>query len=166
MIHTTYPQKIISGGQTGVDRAALDVAIKLGIEHGGYCPKGRLAEDGIISKTYKLQETASQDCAERTIMNIECSHGTLIFIPKFPVSVTDGTLLTIAHVKKKSKPNLIISLIEEIDVQKISQWINTNTIEILNVAGPRESQSKGIYKSSMEAMATIFQYTMHQKLYL
>mgnify|MGYP001312937102 CR=1 FL=1 len=70
--------KIISGGQTGVDRASLDVAIELGIKYGGYCPKGRQSEDGIIPLKYILSETETDDYLERTLKNVQCSDGTLI----------------------------------------------------------------------------------------
>ena len=74
----TIIQKVISGGQTGVDRAALDAAIEIGIDHGGYCPNGRRAEDGIIPKHYHLIETKSRQYHVRTEKNVLISHGTLI----------------------------------------------------------------------------------------
>lgn len=97
-------KKIISGGQTGVDRAALDAAILLKIPHGGWCPKGRLSEVGKIPDKYLLKETESSDYSERTKLNIHDSDGTLIFVPSTPIKVTDGTLLTIQ--KSKVKINL------------------------------------------------------------
>lgn len=103
--------KIISGGQTGVDRAALDVAIEMKIPYGGWCPKGRLAELGTTIPTkYILQETTSAKFEERTKLNIRDSDGTLILVPETPIKVTDGTILTIEEVKFVHKPFLIIDL--------------------------------------------------------
>lgn len=139
-------ESIISGGQTGVDRAALDSAIALNIKHNGWCPKGRKAEDGEISSHYHLQETESEDYSERTLLNIEHSDGTLIFVPSLPITVNDGTILTIKEVYAKKKPHLIIDLSQQHDITNILKaWILKNNIKILNVAGPRESQCPGVY---------------------
>ena len=148
-------EKIISGGQTGVDRAALDTAIKLGIPHGGWCPKNRMAEDGTIPNKYLLKETDSSDHAQRTRLNIEDSDGTLILVPSLPVKVTDGTVLTITEVQKKQKPFLIIDLSQAINFKNISTWIEKNKIKALNIAGPRESQKDGIYVQSCEVLEKI-----------
>ena len=83
--------KIISGGQTGVDRAALDAAISLGLEHGGFCPKGRVAEDGIIPVEYKMDELDTEEYSVRTMKNVQCSDGTLIL---HQGKITGGTTLT------------------------------------------------------------------------
>ena len=86
--------KIISGGQTGVDRAALDVAIELGLQHGGWCPKGRKAELGeIIPFKYSLKETQSSFFSERTILNLCQSDGTLVITNRYPLEVNDGTVV-------------------------------------------------------------------------
>lgn len=148
--------KIVSGGQTGVDRAALDIAIYFKISHGGWCPKGRLAEDGTIDSQYNLIESVSSDYSERTKLNIRDSDGTLIIIPS-KVTITDGTILTVEEVKKNKKTYLIIDL-EEIESknEEINAWINTNNINVLNIAGPRESQYPGIYNTCLEAFNGIF----------
>jgi len=149
--------KIVSGGQTGVDIAALDAAIKLGIPHGGWCPKGRLAELGtVIPKKYQLKETASPDFDVRTRLNIRDSDGTLIVAPKDLSKITDGTILTINEVKKIQKPYLLLDISKEIDPMVIKKWIKSNDIEVLNIAGPRESQSKGIYKLSYSLFVQTF----------
>lgn len=149
-------QKIISGGQTGVDRAALDVAIELKIPHGGWCPKGRLAELGIIiPKKYLLKETKTNNFEERTKLNIRDSDGTLILVPKTPVSITDGTVLTIEEVKTKNKPYLIIDLSAKTPNKTILKWLSNNNIKVLNIAGPRESQSPGIYAKSLKFLKQI-----------
>ena len=149
--------RIISGGQTGVDRAALDAALELNIEHGGWCPKGRLAELGsTIPGKYQLVETQSSDFNERTIMNIENSDGTLIIVPRIPVKVTDGTILTINTVKSKGVPYLIVGLTDRLHYSEITRWIKLNDIKTLNVAGPRESQAPGIYESSRKILKSYF----------
>ena len=101
--------KIISGGQTGVDRAALDVAIKLGLEYGGFCPKGRLAEDGIIQDKYKLTELHTSQYKMRTFANVQASDGTLII---HGGTVSGGTLKTKDYCQMLSKPFFEINLLK------------------------------------------------------
>ena len=131
--------KIISGGQTGVDRAALDAAIELGFQYGGFCPKGRLAEDGIIPDKYKLTELSSSQYLMRTFENVKTSDGTLII---HAGTVSGGTIKTKDYCEKGSKPFFAINLLE--DLKKIpvnfDNWIKENHIIIMNVAGPRESE--------------------------
>ncbi|TAK78497.1 MAG: molybdenum cofactor carrier [Gammaproteobacteria bacterium] len=148
--------KIISGGQTGIDRAALDVAIKLNIPHGGWCPKGRKAENGIIPDYYQLQETETDDYSERTKLNIRDSDGTLILVLTTSIKVTDGTILTIQEVKEKNKPYLIVDLSIKKDPESVVKWLADKNIKVLNVAGPRESQSPGIYHQGVGFLESIF----------
>ena len=138
--------KIISGGQTGVDRAALDAAISLGFKHGGFCPKGRMAEDGIIPVEYKMDEMDTEEYSARTMENVQCSNGTLIIHQS---EITGGTALTDEFCKIKKKPLLIINILDEFKEIRVnfSRWLETNTISILNIAGPRESEGQ-IYKSA------------------
>ena len=96
-------KKIISGGQTGVDRAALDIAIELGIPHGGFCPVGRRAEDGMISPKYNLIENDSIKYAGRTIENVLSSDGTLLLYKSL---ISNGTALTKEHCIQKCKLHL------------------------------------------------------------
>jgi predicted Rossmann-fold nucleotide-binding protein len=133
---------IISGGQTGVDRAALDAAMELGIPCGGWCPKGRRAEDGKIPDRYPLQETSLSDYPLRTEMNVEDSDGTLILIWGSP---SGGTLLTLKLARKHRKPYLLVNLAQGGDVSSVQEWTRKNHIRILNVAGPREGEAPGIY---------------------
>ncbi|MBM4331707.1 MAG: molybdenum cofactor carrier [Deltaproteobacteria bacterium] len=135
-------EKIISGGQTGVDRAALDVALELGIPCGGWCPKGRRAEDGIISTRYPMEETSSPEYPVRTEMNVEDSDGTLILTWGSPVG---GTLLTLKLARKHRKPYFLLDLSQGGDVLSVKEWIRKNHVRTLNVAGPRESEAPGIY---------------------
>lgn len=149
--------KIISGGQTGVDRAALDAAIALGIPHGGWCPKGRRAElETVIPEKYDLRETESREFEERTKLNIRDSDGTIILVDETPIKVTDGTILTIETIQQSNKPYLIIDLSKETELEKLVFWINDSNIKTLNIAGPRESQAPGIYTSSFKLLKKIF----------
>ena len=134
--------RIVSGGQTGVDRAALDIAIELGIPHGGWCPHGRKAEDGIIDARYQLYETDSEDYAERTKLNIHDSDGTLILNAG---GLSGGTALTVQFARQLNKPYLVIDMDETFDTESVYSWLNKNEIEILNIAGPREGKYQGIY---------------------
>lgn len=149
--------KIISGGQTGVDRAALDAAIALGIPHGGWCPKGRIAEDGRIPDQYQLQETFSPAYMIRTIRNVGDSHGTLALTWGGP---SGGTYKTILSCEDQEKPWHRIELPELLDEDGFGiayhdfyNWLNAKVAPrvsdghplILNVAGPRASKHPPVY---------------------
>ncbi len=139
--------KIISGGQTGVDRAALDFALGNNISCGGWCPKGRLAEDGEIPVKYPLQETVSQRYEKRTKKNVIDSDGTLIITDKEPLSL--GTKLTMEICQKRQKPYLIVYSKPGADAgRQFWTWVSKNAISVLNIAGPRESTVPGIYEQS------------------
>lgn len=141
------PQKIVSGGQTGVDRAALDVALALGIPCGGYCPKGRRAEDGPIAAHYPLTETVGPDYPERTARNVRESDGTLILARGAP---TGGTALTRDIARREGKPCLVIDLDAPAEPRAVAIWLARQGIRTLNVAGPRESSSPGIYHQALD----------------
>lgn len=134
--------EIISGGQTGVDRAALDAAMEAGIRCGGWCPKGRWAEDGRIDDRYPLKETKTSDPSERTRLNVIESDGTLILEA---AASSAGTALTQSTAADLGLPNLVIPSIEEGSVRHVRDWIETNRISRLNIAGPRASESSGVY---------------------
>jgi len=134
--------KLISGGQTGVDRAALDVASAAGLLIGGWCPKGRLAEDGIIPMTYPLQETPSPQYSQRTRWNVRDADATLILTRDEPAG---GTALTIHTARRLHKPHRVIDLTTQPDPRAVALWISQVGITVLNVAGPRESTCPGIY---------------------
>lgn len=138
---------LISGGQTGVDRAALDVALVVGLQIGGWCPKGRRAEDGIIPMTYPLQETPSPRYAQRTQWNIRDADGTLILTCHEP---TGGTALTIDTVQRVHKPYRVIDLTTNPSPRDVASWISHTCITVLNVAGPRESTCPGIYREAFD----------------
>ena len=134
--------KIISGGQTGVDRAALDVALELGISCGGWCPNGRIAEDGAIDPLYPLVETVSPGYFERTEKNVIDSDGTLI-LNQGPLN--GGTALTVEYLERHCKPYLVIDLGNGNHPAEVIVWMKACGIKTLNVAGPRESKWPGIY---------------------
>ena len=136
-------QKIISGGQTGADRAALDAALEWGIPCGGWCPKGRRAEDGRIPERYPLEEASSSQYPLRTRMNVEDSDGTLIFTRGSP---RGGTLLTLKLARQLRKPYILADPSREEDLSAFPAWLRQNQIRTLNVAGPREGEAPGIYK--------------------
>lgn len=140
------PQLIISGGQTGVDRAALDAAIALGIEHGGWCPQGRRAEDGRIPEYYRLRETSSPRYADRTRRNVDEADATLIIAPR---PLTGGTRLTSEYAAQTGKPCLVIDPADPGTVDEARAWLAKLPAAsgggyTLNIAGPRESQVPGI----------------------
>ena len=137
--------KIISGGQTGVDRAALDTALKNNLPVGGWCPKGRKAEDGPIDSLYPLKETTSDKYQIRTELNVKDSDGTLIICSGTP---SGGTALTIKKAREQGKALLIIDLQKQPAPESVYRWILDNEITTLNIAGPRESQSPGIYQET------------------
>jgi hypothetical protein len=126
--------KIISGGQTGVDRAALDVAIATGLSHGGWCPQGRRAEDGVIPLQYELQETQSSGFRQRTKQNVVDSDATLILSSG---ELMGGSLTTQEFAKKLARPYLVYDLdtYEEQGAMAIVEWLRRHSVDVLNVAG-------------------------------
>lgn len=134
------PTKIVSGGQTGIDRAGLEVAIALGIDHGGWCPAGRLSEDGSVPSRYDLEEMQSSDYPARTEQNVVDSDATLILYER---KLKGGTLLTRRICQRLDKPYLLVRMDRD-EPEVISKWLRETRPETLNVAGPRESNSPGI----------------------
>ena len=133
--------KIISGGQTGVDRGALNAALNRSFPCGGWCPAGRRAEDGPVPTHYPLKEMSTNQYLDRTRRNVKDSDGTLIITRGTP---TGGTKHTIYYAHQLSKPHIIIDLEKDVNASVICTWIKTSKIKILNVAGPRESTCPGI----------------------
>jgi len=148
-------RKVISGGQTGVDRAGLDAALNAGIPIGGYCPRGRLAEDGVIPEQYPLIELESPESYYRTEKNVIESDGTLILNKGM---LSEGTRLTYDFTVKYGRPSLIIQLDAEqiIKPAHVIRWLDGQYISVLNVAGPRESKHPGIHADAYRYITDIF----------
>ncbi len=137
--------KIISGGQTGADRAGLDAAMDCGLEHGGWIPRGRRTEKGRLPDRYRLRETESFSYPERTLKNVLAADGTVLFTRGRP---TGGSALTLAVARKHLRPVLHINLSRydrHAAAVALYEWLAENRIRTLNVAGSRESKDPGIY---------------------
>jgi hypothetical protein len=138
-------EKIISGGQTGVDRAALDVATKLGIPYGGWIPKGRITEEGPLPEKYQMQEMPTESYAARTEQNVIDSDGTVIICRGKPTGGSDYTReMALKH--KKHLLHIDLNLTTSFDAASlVSSWIKLHQIKILNVAGPRATKDPNVY---------------------
>lgn len=151
--------KIISGGQSGTDRAAFDFALACGIEIGGYVPKDREAEDGRISEKYpNLLETESADPAERTELNVKFSDATLI-LSGGPLA--GGSQLTKEFALKYQKPFLHVDfsrLAVDEAVEETCRWLASIKGEILNIAGPRASEDPEIYEKAKAFLESCIGY--------
>lgn len=134
-------RKIVSGGQTGVDRGALEAAIALGIDHGGWCPRGRRAEDGVIPARFQQSETDSANYHVRTEQNVIDSDATLIITRG---RLRGGTALTLRMAEKHARPYYVVDLDKEIHIEAIRAWLRAQQASRLNVAGPRETSAPGI----------------------
>lgn len=148
-------EKIVSGGQTGVDRGALDAAIACNVPHGGWCPRGRLAEDGPIPQCYQLSELASAEYAVRTERNVIDSDGTLIL---YHERLGGGTLLTSRLARRWHKPLMCVRLERKIHYDQIAVWIVKHHIRILNVAGPRGSSAAGLQQRAEQVVAHLLRH--------
>lgn len=149
-------RRIVSGGQTGVDRAALDVALALGYPCGGWCPRGRRAEDGPIEPCYPLTETQSNRYQERTRLNVRDADATLILTRGTPVG---GTKLTIDAARRAGRPCLVLDLDSAPAGDLLAEaaaWIAAERPGTLNLAGPRESTAPGIYASAYAFLHALF----------
>jgi hypothetical protein len=149
-------RKIISGGQTGADRSGLDFAIEAELAHGGYVPKGRKAEDGSIDEKYRLTELATNSYPERTKRNVRESDGTVIL--SLNEKLSGGSALTLSYARHANKPILHIHNSEPSrdffarQVHQLKEFIESNAIEALNVAGTRESNEPGVYRFTMQLL--------------
>ena len=132
--------KIISGGQTGVDRAALDTALRHGINCGGWCPAGRLDEFGKIPDHYPIQELRDGGFTERTLQNVKSSDGTVII---YPGELRGGTEQTVRFCSELRRPYQVIDaskISAERALKLICDFVHRNNVGVLNVAGPRQSE--------------------------
>lgn len=146
--------KIVSGGQTGVDRAALDVALELGFPCGGWVPRGRRAEDGRIPPIYPLRETDSHSYAKRTRLNVRDADATLILTRGEP---TGGTALTVDCARSLNRPHLVVDLEGEVDLPAVHEWLARHDVRVLNVAGPREGAPPGIYRIAADFLRELLE---------
>jgi hypothetical protein len=141
-------EKIVSGGQTGSDRAGLDAAVQLEIPHGGWIPKGRKTEDGGLPEKYHLKEMPTGSYAARTEENVIDSDGTLIVSHG---KLNGGSAMTRQLAKKHNQPWMHVDL-EKSNFFKatmeVRSWVEQNQIEVLNAAGPRGSKDPGIYEAT------------------
>ena len=147
---------VVSGGQTGVDRAGLDAAVNAGFPIGGYCPHGRRAEDGTIPEKYPMIERAESEYRFRTEKNVIESDGTLILNKG---DLTNGTKATYDFTVQHGKPCLIVQLdaAEIIKPEQVVRWLDGQFIKVLNVAGPRESKyPEGIYADAVSYLEKVF----------
>jgi hypothetical protein len=148
--------KVVSGGQTGVDRAALDAARAIGLPCGGWCPRGRRAEDGAIDVGYPLAETPSAAYAQRTEWNVRDSDATLVLTRG---RARGGTALTIRLARRHGKALLVVDLSHDPSPEEAARWIAVHRVGVLNVAGPRESQRPGIGLDARAYLERVFRLT-------
>lgn len=148
---------VISGGQTGADRAALDAAMEEGVPVGGWCPRGRRAEDGRIDDQYPLRETPVSDVQQRTTWNVRDADATLVLT----LGDTDsGTAFTVSEAQRLGRPVRVVNLDASGMQQEVAEtvrWFEQRVDEedgrrVLNVAGPRESNAPGLYGSARRFM--------------
>lgn len=152
MSSSSPPLRIHSGGQTGVDRGALDAALAEGVAVGGWCPHGRRAEDGPIPARYPLRETPTAVYAERTAWNVRDADATLILTHGTP---TGGTATTIDVARELAKPLRVVDLTEADAVEPVAEWVRANDVAVLNVAGPRESTAPGIHAEAVRFVTNL-----------
>lgn len=155
-------QRIISGGQTGVDRAALDFAIARQIPHGGWCPAGRHAADGVLDARYQLRETESSGYRQRTKRNVLDADATLIL---YRGRLEGGSLLTRDLAMRHGKPLLLCDLHGPAQALLAAwqDWWESHPIAILNIAGPSEARNPGIYQQT-GALLNLFWNTEHEPI--
>lgn len=147
-------RKIVSGGQTGVDRAALDAALTYDVPVGGWCPNGRRAEDGRIPDRYPLKETPLEAYEQRTAWNVRDSDGTLIITDG---ALEGGTALTMTEAEQHGRPVLHVRTSDPGPVPTIRDWGEDHDVRVLNVAGPRASEADGIYDDARTLLAAFLE---------
>jgi hypothetical protein len=150
--------RIISGGQTGVDRAALDFAVRRGLDYGGWCPRGGWAEDfpqppGVLRRYPGLAPTPSADPKQRTLWNVRDSDATLI-IGGTPC-ISEGSAFTLSCAVALGKPHHFVDLCSPNAARAAKAWIEGARPETLNVAGPRESESPGAYAAATQFLGIL-----------
>jgi hypothetical protein len=155
---TVKALKIISGGQTGVDRAAIDVALEHGTECGGWCPAGRLDEFGKIPDHYPMQELQDGGFTERTLQNVKDSDGTVVI---YPGELRGGTEQTVRFCIDLKRPHQLIDASKlSVDgaAKLIADFVRENKIGILNIAGPRQSEWPVGYEYATRTLDIFFSH--------
>jgi hypothetical protein len=153
---------VISGGQTGVDRGALDAALDVGVPCGGWCPAGRTAEDGVIPGRYPVTELAGGGYAERTQKNVEDSDGTLVITFGQP---SGGTAHTIEFCRALGRPQLVVdaaAVTLEDAVRRAASFVTSEGIRRLNVVGPRASGDARGYGYAYTLVRQLCQHTVRR----
>jgi Circularly permutated YpsA SLOG family len=146
--------KIVSGGATGADRAALDVALELGLHCGGWCPHGHIADDGRVYHGYHLAATPSASYRQCTEWNVRDSDATLILAGSRRLA--GGTRNTLAFaLKRHRKPALVLQLRDGEQRRRVRRWLRQHRIRVLNVAGPRERKRPGIYREARRLLRAV-----------
>jgi hypothetical protein len=149
--------KIISGGQTGVDRGGLEAALALEIPHGGFCPLGRRAEDGVIPARYLLEELSTDNYAARTALNVKTADATLLLVwGKAALAKSRGTKLTLEMCLRYGRPWWAADPRRPEHVARVQEWIEKIHPQVLNIAGPRESRAKGIQEQTARFLREVF----------
>jgi len=146
--------KIVSGGQTGADRAALDWALSHNLPCGGWCPKGRKAEDGTIDPKYPLKESPSASYLQRTEWNVRDSDATVLF--SIGPSLSGGSKKTVECDRKHTKPCLHLLARLQDAAQRLRAFLVDNVVETLNVAGPRASKEPNVAEFVIETFERVF----------
>jgi hypothetical protein len=148
-------EKLVSGGQTGADRAGLDVAIRWNFPYGGWCPKGRRAEDGAIGGQYLLTETPSSNYLQRTEWNVRDTDGTVVFT--LAKVLSGGSARTIKFARMHKKPTLHISFGKFYEpAAELQRFVVEHKIKVLNIAGSRESKEPGLWQKTYECIERAF----------
>jgi hypothetical protein len=154
--------KIITGGQTGVDRAALDAAIECAVPYGGWCPRGGWAEDlteppGLLARYPQLRETPSADPAQRTEWNVRDSDAILILVDTAGLNASGGTQRAYEHASADGKPLFIADLTDPSAVAEARAWLERTKAAGLGIGGARESEAPGIYRRAKLFLRRLFE---------
>lgn len=154
-------QRVVSGGQTGVDRGALDAALDHGFPCGGWCPAGRKAEDGVIPAHYPVAELAAGDYRHRTIQNVLDSEGTLVIYFEY---LRGGTEQTVLHCIRRQRPYKLVDA-AEVSAQQgarlAATFVTAHRVTVLNIAGPRQSQEPRAHAYTYALVAALLRPLLH-----